>query len=217
MQHQPIKAELLKAVEKVLEHGKFILGAEVIELENKFAEYCGARYAIGVDNGTSALCLAMQALGIGIDDEVITVPNPFLASASSIALVGAKPVFVDVGEDLNMDAAKLESAITPQTKAILPVHLTGRPANMAPIQEIAQRHGIDIIEDCAQAVGARYHDKHVGTFGIIGCFSLHPMKTLNAIGDGGMIITNDEAVARFLRKARNHGFADRDHCEFWSH
>ncbi len=217
LQHRPLKPQLLAAVERVLDHGQFILGPEVSAFEERFAAYCETQYAIGVDNGTSALFLVLRALGIGPGDEVITPPNSFLASASCIALVGARPVFVDVRDDFNIDPGLLEDAITPRTRAIIPVHLTGRPADMHPILEIAQRHGIHVVEDCAQAVGARYHDQRVGSFGVAGCFSLHPLKTLNAVGDGGVITTNDSALYEMLRKARNHGLRNRDECEFWSH
>jgi dTDP-4-amino-4,6-dideoxygalactose transaminase len=217
LQHQHIKKELLQAVERVLDHGRFILGPEVTEFEREFAAFCGARYAVGVDNGTSALYLSLRAIGVGPGDEVITVPNSFLASASSIALTGARPVFVDVRDDYNMDPELLQAVVTPSTKAILPVHLTGRPADMYPILEVARRNGLRVIEDCAQAVGGRYGGQHVGTFGLVGCFSLHPLKTLNAVGDGGLIITDDETIYHFLLKARDHGMPNRDECEFWSH
>ena len=217
LQHQTIKGELLQAMEQVLDHGQFILGPEVRTFEEQFAAYCGTRYAVGVDNGTSALYLVMRALGIGPGDEVITAPNSFLASASSIALTGARPAFVDVRDDYNMDPGLLEAAITPRTRAIIPVHLTGRPADMRPIMETSQRHGLYVIEDCAQAVGARYHGQRVGSFGIAGCFSLHPLKNLNAVGDGGVITTNDPDLCDKLRRARNHGLRNRDECEFWSY
>ena len=217
LQHRAIKGELLRAIEQVLDHGQFILGPEVSAFEEQFAAYCSTRYAVGVDNGTSALYLVMRALGIGPGDEVITAPNSFLASASSIALTGARPAFVDVRDDYNMDPGLLEAAITPRTRAIIPVHLTGRPADMRPIMETSQRHGLYVIEDCAQAVGARYHGQRVGSFGIAGCFSLHPLKTLNAVGDGGIITTNDPDLYEKLRKARNHGLRNRDECEFWSY
>lgn len=216
LQHRAIKAELCQAVEQVLDHGQFILGPEVCAFEAQFAAYCGTRYAVGVDNGTSALYLVMRALGIGVGDEVITAPNSFLASASCIALTGARPVFVDVRDDYNLNPDLLEAAITPRTRAILPVHLTGRPADMHPIVEIAGRYGLSVIEDCAQAVGARYYGQCVGSFGIAGCFSLHPLKTLNAIGDGGIITTDDAELYDRLCKARNHGLRNRDECEFWS-
>jgi dTDP-4-amino-4,6-dideoxygalactose transaminase len=217
LQHQAIKEQLLNAVEKVLDHGQFILGPEVRAFEERFAAYCGTRYAVGVDNGTSALFLVMRALGIGSGDEVITAPNSFLASASSIALAGGRPVLVDVRNDYNMNPDLLEDAISPRTKAIMPVHLTGRPADMHPIMEVAQHHGLYVIEDCAQAVGARYHDQRVGSFGIAGCFSLHPLKNLNAVGDGGVITTDDPELYETLLKARNHGLRNRDECEFWSY
>jgi len=217
LQHQAIKERLLNAVGKVLDHGQFILGPEVRSFEERFAAYCGTRYAVGVDNGTSALFLVMRALGIGSDDEVITAPNSFLASASSIALTGARPLLVDVRNDYNMNPDLLEDVITPRTKAIMPVHLTGRSADMHPIMEIARRHDLYVIEDCAQAVGARYHGQRVGSFGIAGCFSLHPLKNLNAVGDGGVITTDDPELYETLLKARNHGLRNRDECEFWSY
>ncbi len=215
-QHGKIKDELLQAMANVLDHGLFISGPEVGEFEERFAEYCGARYAVGVGNGTDALILTLKALGIGAGDEVITAPNSFLASASAIALTGATPVFVDVRNDFNLDPNLLETAITPKTRAILPVHLTGRAADMLPILATAGKHGLAVIEDAAQAVGAGYHGQKVGSFGNAGCFSLHPLKNLNACGDGGVITTNDEGVYRYLLKARNHGLRNRDGCEFWS-
>jgi len=216
LQHRAIKAELLAAVEQVLDHGGFILGPEVSAFEERFAAYCGTRFAVGVDNGTSALLLTLRALGIGPGDEVITAPNSFLASASCVALAGARPVFVDVGDDYNINPDLVEAAITPASRAIIPVHLTGRPADMTAILEVANRHGLYVIEDCAQAVGAAYRGRRVGSFGIAGCFSLHPLKTLNAAGDGGIVTTDDPGLYEELRKARNHGLRSRDECEFWS-
>lgn len=217
LQHQSIQSELLQAVEKVLKTGDFIQGEEVRLFENRFAEYCGCKYAVGVANGTDALILTMKALGIKTGDEVITVPNSFLATASSIALVRAHPVFVDVRDDLNINPDMIEEAITPRTKAIIPVHLTGRPVDMKPILEIAEKNGIWVIEDAAQAVGAKYHEQRVGSFGIAGCFSLHPLKNLNACGDGGMITTDDDGLYEKLLKFRNHGLKSRDECEFWGY
>jgi dTDP-4-amino-4,6-dideoxygalactose transaminase len=211
-----MKAELLEAMERVLDHGQFILGPEVAAFEQRIADYCGVPHAIGVDNGTNALILVLQALGIGPGDEVITAPNSFLASASCIALVGARPVFVDVRADFTLDPELIERAITPRTKAILPVHLTGRPADMEAILAVAARHGLQVVEDCAQAIGAELGGRKVGTFGVAGCFSLHPLKILNAVGDGGFITTRDADLARILRQARNHGLRTRDACEFWS-
>lgn len=215
-QHKELKASLVKAAEEVMESGQFILGPQVTKFEEAFARYCGVGYAVGVDNGTNALLIALKALGIGEEDEVITAPNSFLASASSIALAGARPVFVDVNDEFTLDPQLLERAITPRTKAVVPVHLTGRPARMNKIKEIAGRHGLHVVEDCAQAVGASLNGQKVGSFGAAGCFSFHPLKILNAVGDGGMIVTNDGDYYRQLLKARNHGLRNRDECEFWS-
>jgi dTDP-4-amino-4,6-dideoxygalactose transaminase len=215
-QHHPLKAELLEACASVLDHGQFVLGPEVAEFEERFAELCGVRYAVGVDNGTSALLLSLRSLGVGEGDEVITAANSFLASASSIALTGARPVLVDVRDDFCIDPAQVEQAITPRTRAIMPVHLTGCPADMTALCRIAERHQIPIVEDAAQAVGALSQGKRVGSFGSTGCFSLHPLKILNAVGDGGVITTNDPALFAQLVKARNHGLVDRDECAFWS-
>jgi dTDP-4-amino-4,6-dideoxygalactose transaminase len=217
LQHRALKEKLLEAAGKVLDHGNFILGPEVSSFEERFAAYCGTRFAVGVNNGTSALFLVLRSLGIGSGDEVITATNSFLASASAIALAGARPVLVDVRDDYNIDPEVLEAAITPRTKAVIPVHLTGRPADMTAIVDIAQRRGLHLVEDCAQAIGAAYRRQRVGSFGIAGCFSLHPLKTLNAVGDGGVITTNDSNLYAILRKARNHGLRNRDECEFWSY
>ena len=187
------------------------------EFEERFAAYCGTSHAVGVSSGTSALYLTLQCLGIGPGDEVITPANSFLASASSIALTGARPVFVDVGENYNIDPARIETVITAKTRAIMPVHLTGRPADMHGILEIADAHRLHVVEDCAQSVGARFHNQPVGSFGVAGCFSLHPLKNLSAAGDGGVVTTNDAELNEKLRKARNHGLRNRDECEFWSH
>ncbi len=211
-----LKEALLRAAERVMRHGQFILGPEVESFENEFAKLCGTKFAVGTDNCTSALTLVMRGLGIGNGDEVITVPNSFLASASSIVLAGARPVFVDVGEDSNMDPDALRDAITPRTKAILPVHWTGRMADMDAILAVADAHDIPVIEDAAQAVGARYKERSAGSIGRAGCFSFHPLKNLGACGDAGIVVTDDEELASFLRLARNHGLRDRDTCEFWS-
>jgi len=211
-----IRAELLAAVERVLAHGGFVLGAEVERFEARFAELCGTRCAVGVANGTAALTLTLRALGIGPGDEVITAPNSFLASVSAIVLAGARPVLADVRADLNIDPRAIEAAITPRTRAIVPVHLTGRPADVDAIGEIAARHGLAVVEDAAQAVGAEHRGRRVGGLGTAGCFSLHPLKNLAAAGDGGVITTDDDALAARLRQARNHGLCDRDTCEFFS-
>lgn len=215
-QHAPLKAELLAAIERVLDRGDFILGAEVATFEERFAATIGVRHAIGVNSGTDALILALRALDVGPGDEVITVPNSFVASVSCIELTGARTVLVDVDDTYNIDPEAIAAAITPRTKAILPVHLTGRPAKMDRIREIASAAGIAIVEDAAQAVLAEFDGVKVGALGTIGCFSLHPLKTLNACGDGGIITTDDDAVAERLRWLRNLGLRTRDDCVEWA-
>lgn len=215
-QHRPLKRELLEACERVIDHGQFVLGPELTRFEERFAGLAGTRFAIGVDNGTNALTLALKGLGIGPGDEVITAANSFLASASSIALAGAVPVLVDVLDDLTIDPEQVDRAVTPRTRGVMPVHLTGRPADMAAINEIAKRRRIAVVEDAAQAVGAEFQGKRVGSLGSAGCFSLHPLKILNAVGDGGVITTCDHALSDYLGVARNHGLKNRDECAFWS-
>lgn len=217
IQAQSLRAELLSAVDALLSRGDFILGKEVAGFEQRFAELCGTRHALGVANGTDALVMALKALGIGAHDEVVTVANSFLASTAAIALAGAKPVFVDVREDYNIDPQLIEGAITSRTKAILPVHLTGKAADMQPILEIAHRHNLHVIEDAAQAVNASYRGKSVGSFGIINCFSLHPLKNLNACGDAGVMTTDDDVLAEKLRQMRNHGLRNRDESVFFAY
>ena len=214
--HAAIRSELLDAVGRVIDHGAFILGPEVERFESAFANLCGVAHAIGVANGTDALMLALKAIDVGPGDEVITAPNSFVASASCIALVGARAVFVDVLDDYMLDPNLVERAITSKTKAILPVHLTGRAADMTSLCEIASRHHLAIIEDAAQAVLAEHRGRRVGSFGRIGCFSLHPLKTLNACGDAGVITTNDEKLAQRLRVLRNLGLRTRDDCVEWA-
>jgi dTDP-4-amino-4,6-dideoxygalactose transaminase len=215
-QHAAIKAELHDALDRVLNHGHFILGEEVEEFERLFAELCQSPFAIGVNSGTDALILALRALGIGPGDEVITAPNSFVASAGCIVQVGAKPVFADVREDFNLDPALLEKAITPRTKAILPVHLTGRPADMDAIMDIARRHHLRVIEDAAQAVTAEHRGRRVGSFGDAGCFSLHPLKTLNACGDGGVVVTHNRELCEKIQLMRNLGLRTRENAVLWS-
>ena len=217
LQNRLIKDELLDIVSGLLDSGQFILGEDLVNFENSFARLCGTKYAIGVANGTDALFLSMKVIGIQQGDEVITAPNSYLASASSIYLAGATPVFADVRNDFNIDPEKIRKAISPRTKAIIPVHLTGHPADMDAILAIAQEHHLAVIEDGAQAICAEYKDKPVGSFGNLGCFSLHPLKNLSACGDGGVITTNDEDLYQKLVKARNHGLRNRDECEFWSY
>jgi len=217
LQHKPIKEEILSAIGNVLENGQFILGDELSKFEKSFAELSGTKYALGVANGTDALFMSLKAIGIKQGDEVITAPNSFLASASSIVITGGTPVFADVKDDFNLDPEKVEKAITSKTKAIIAVHLTGRPAPMDELMAIAKKHNLHIIEDGAQAIGAEYKGKRVGSFGTTGCFSLHPLKNLAAGGDGGVITTNDDAIYKYLLVARNHGLKNRDECAFWSY
>ena len=215
-QHAPIKDKLLEAVGKVLDHGKFVLGEEVAEFEQRFTKLCDVQYAVALNSGTDALILAMRALGIGSGDEVITVANSFITSTSCIICAGAKPVFVDVGEDYLMNPALIEQAITPRTKAILPVHWTGQPADIAAIMAIAKKHKLFVIEDCAQAISAEYKGRRVGSWGDMGCFSLHPLKTLNACGDGGVITTASKVLYEKLHSLRNNGFYQNDEWIYWS-
>lgn len=211
-----IKDELLQAVENVLDSGHYILGPEVTAFEREFAEYCQTKFSVGVANGTCALHLVLRGVGLKEGDEVITAPNSFIASASSIALSGAKPVFVDIGDDGNMDPEKLEGVITNRTRAIVPVHLTGRPAKMLDIMDIAERYKLFVLEDAAQAVGASLRGKRVGSWGHAACFSLHPLKNLHAFGDGGIVTSQDPDLLAQLCKSRNHGLANREQCDFWS-
>jgi dTDP-4-amino-4,6-dideoxygalactose transaminase len=216
-QHKNIKSELIEAFSGIIESGQFILGEEVKKFEKSFANLCGTKYVVGVANGTDALFLTMKALGIGKGDEVITAPNSFLASASSIAIAGATPVFADVRDDFNLDPEKVRKAITPKTKGIIAVHLTGRPAPMAELSDIAKQYNLYLIEDAAQAICAEYKGKRVGGLGVAGCFSLHPLKNLSACGDGGVITTNNDDLFNYLIKARNHGLKNRDESDFWSY
>lgn len=210
------KKELMNAFEAVLDSGQYIMGPEVSAFEREFAQYCQTEFAVGIASGTCALHLVMRNLNFREGDEVITAPNSFIATASSIALTGARPVFVDIQPDLNIDPSKIEAAITPRTKAIMPVHLTGRPAQMVEIMEIADKYKLFVIEDAAQAIGARLNKQSVGSWGHAACFSLHPLKNLHAFGDGGMTVTNDLSLLDNLAKARNHGLRNRDQCDFWS-
>ncbi len=215
-QNLAIKQKLVNAAERVIEHGQLINGPEVSILETKLAKYLGVDNVVSVSNGTAALYLSLRGLGIGIGDEVITVANSYLATVSSIVLTGATPVLVDVDSSMNMDPNLLEKVITNKTKAILPVHLTGKPAMIEEICEIAQKYNLHVIEDAAQAIGAQYKGRKIGSFGKTACFSLHPLKNLSALGDGGFVATNDKELANWISKARNHGHSSRDECEFWS-
>jgi dTDP-4-amino-4,6-dideoxygalactose transaminase len=205
-QYRDIKDEIDTAVLRVLENAQFILGPEVLAFEKEFATYCGTAEAIGLNSGTSALHLALLAAGVGPGDEVITVPFTFVATAAAIVYAGAKPVFVDIEPvTFNMDVEKVEAAITPRTKAIIPVHLFGHPADMDPILAIARKHGLVVIEDAAQAHGAEYKGRRVGGIGDMGCFSFYPGKNLGACGEGGAVVTNNVEYAHKIRMLRDWG------------
>ena len=205
-QHLALKDELLAAVERVFESTQFVLGTEVAAFEEEFAAYSGTAYGIAVNTGTSALHLALLAAGVGPGDEVITVPMTFVATAAAICYTGAKPVFVDVDPvTYTMDPSKIEAAITPRTKAVLPVHLYGQPADMDPILDLAARYGLPVIEDAAQAHGAKYKGRPCGSIGQLGCFSFYPGKNLGACGEGGMVTTSNPEFARQLRMLRDWG------------
>ena len=211
-QHKALKEKLLAAMSDVLEAGEFVLGPQVQEFEERFAKLCGTKFAVGVNSGTDAIILALRALDVGPGDEVITVPNGFISTLAAVTLTGARPVLVDVGDDYNLNPHLLEKAITPKTKAIIPVHLTGRPCRMDEILNIANEHNVPVVEDAAQAVSAEFNGQKVGSFGVAGCFSLHPLKTLNACGDGGVLTTNVTKIYEAARVMRNNGFRNRDEC-----
>lgn len=202
--------EIAPLIKEIFLSGQFISNEKVEEFEKNFALYCGSKYAVALNSGTDALIFALKSLGIKQGDEVITVSNSFIATANSIEEVGATPIFVDVGDDLLMDVSKIKDAITPKTKAIIPVHLMGSVCNMDTIIDIANEYNLKIIEDAAQSVGSKYKDKKTGTFGIIGCFSLHPLKNLSGVTDGGIITTDNEEIAIHIKQLRNHGLVDRD-------
>jgi dTDP-4-amino-4,6-dideoxygalactose transaminase len=213
-QTESLRGELAAAIARVLDSGWYILGREVAAFEQEFAAFCGARHAVGVANGTEAIQLAALALGIGPGDEVITVPNAGVPGVAAIVLTGARPVFVDVDEhSYNLDPARLEAAITSRTRAVMPVHLYGRTAALEPILEAARRHGLYVVEDCAQSHGARYQSNVSGTWGHVGCFSFYPTKNLGALGDGGLVITDDDGIAQRLRQLRVYGWTRKYYSE----
>lgn len=203
---------LHKALSDTLDAGDFIMGGPVQELESRLAKLCGTKHAISVNSGYDALALSLEAMGIGPGDEVITAVNSFVATAGAIARVGAIPVFCDIAEDYNIDPFQIERHITPRTKAIIPVHLTGQCARMDEINEIACRHGLLCLEDAAQAIGASYKGRPAGSWGIAAAFSLHPLKNFHVLGDGGFVTTNDDGLAERIKLLRNHGLVDRDTC-----
>jgi dTDP-4-amino-4,6-dideoxygalactose transaminase len=205
-QYARIRAEVDAAMARVLESTAFIKGDDCGAFESEFAQYCGTRHAVGVANGTDALIVALRAFGVGPGDDVVTVANTFIATGEAIVLNGARPVFVDVDPaTFTMDPARLERAITPKTKVVLPVHLYGHPADMEPILDIARRHGLPVLEDAAQAHGAEIAGRRVGSLGHAACFSFYPGKNLGAYGDAGMVVSGDGEFAARVRQIANHG------------
>lgn len=205
-QYESIKGETDKKVLEILSSAQYIMGENVKEFEKEISKYLGVKHSISVGNGTDSLVIALKALGIGEGDEVITTPYTFFATAESISFVGATPVFVDVNIDTyNIDPAKIEEKITNKTKAIMPVHIFGQPCDMDPINEIAKKHNLKVIEDACQAIGSEYKGKMIGTLSDIACFSFFPTKNLGCAGDGGMIVTNDDNLATICRAMRTHG------------
>lgn len=214
-EYRPYKNEIISAIESVMESGQYIGGQLVERLESQLAEYCGTQFAVTLNSGTDALIFSLMALGIKPGDEVIIPANSFVATANSVLLAGGIPVFVDIGyNDVNLDPEAMAKAITKKTKAVIPVHLSGKPAKMVRIMEICRQADIPVIEDAAQAFGARIRNKRTGCMGDIGCFSFHPLKNLGCMGDGGCIVTNNEQVAHTVQLLRNHGLKDRDTCLF---
>jgi dTDP-4-amino-4,6-dideoxygalactose transaminase len=209
-QYLSYKSEIDKAISRVLNGGWYIIGEETRAFEEEFARYVGVSYAIGVGSGTDAIHLALRTCGIGKDDEVVTVSHTAVATVAAIELAGATPVLVDIEEDFyTLDPEKLEKVITKNTKAIIPVHLYGQPANLDPILEIAKKFNLIVIEDCAQAHGAMYKDKKIGSYGDMACFSFYPTKNLGAVGDGGIVVTDNKDLAEKARSLREYGWAER--------
>jgi len=205
-QYAPLKEELDAAVLRVMAHGRFINGPEVAEFEKAVADYVGAKHAIGVASGTDALLVALRAVGVGPDTEVIMPTFTFFATAGTVHNLGAKPVFIDIDPDTyNLDPARIEAVISNKTRAIMPVHLFGQCADMTPLLKVADAHGIPVVEDAAQALSASYGERMAGTIGKLGCFSFFPTKNLGCLGDGGLIVTDDDELSELIRKLKAHG------------
>jgi dTDP-4-amino-4,6-dideoxygalactose transaminase len=212
VQYRELKVEIDQAISGVLDSSYFILGPQGKALEEEMADYLGVKHAIGVASGTDALHLALRAAGLQAGDEIITTPFTFIATAEAIAYVGATPVFVDIDpKTFNIDIQQVEQAVTAKTKAILPVHLFGQPADLSPIKELCDAKNLLLVEDCAQSCGATYAGKMTGAWGDLGCFSFFPSKNLGCFGDGGLISTDDDALAEEIRVLRNHGSRERYH------
>lgn len=208
---------ILEKISKVVTDGDFTLGSAVNAFEQQFANIIGVRHAIGVGSGTDAIFLSLKALGIKPGDEVITSPFTFYATVGAIVTAGAKPVFVDISDDLNINSEKIEAAITNRTKVIVPIHWAGQPCNMAKLMSVAHKNKLYVVEDACHAIGASSQEGNMGAIGTTGCFSLHPLKNLNVWGDGGIICTNSGSLANQLRLLRNHGLADRETCEVFGY
>ena len=215
-QNSNVRQDLRDAFDEVLDSGHYIQGPQVRSFEDEFAQYCDANFATGTSNGTCSLHLVLGAMGVGPGDEVITAPNSFFASAAAIALVGARVVFADVREDANLDPDAVEAAVTNRTKVIMPVHLTGRPVDSDRLQAIADRHGLLVLEDAAQAVGSSFRGQRVGSWGDAASFSLHPLKSLHAFGDAGIVTSKSQDLVSQVSQRKNHGLVDRSTCAAWS-
>jgi len=211
------RKDLLPIIDKVLSTGQFVGGKEVEKFEKNILKYTDTKYAVSLNSGTDALTLALKLLGVEKKDEVITPPNSFIASASCIAHVGAKPIFVDVNEDLNLNPELIENKISKKTKAIIVVHLTGKMADMVKINKIAKKYKIKVIEDAAQSIGSKFNNKFAGSYGQVGCFSAHPLKNLNTFGDSGYLVTNNKFIAEKVKKLSNHGMENRNTVKYFGY
>ena len=209
--------DILAKIREVVVRGDFTLGCEVDELEREYADLCGARHAVAVGSGTDALLLSLKAAGVAEGDEVITTPFTFYATVGAIVTAGGTPVFVDVGDDYNIDGAQIASKISKNTKAIMPVHWSGRPCEMDVIESVAKKHGIPVVIDACHAICSSYKGRKVGELGTASCFSFHPLKNLNVWGDGGIVTTNSTHIANQLRLLRNHGLVTRDRCQVFAY
>ena len=209
--------KIFSKIEKLVKKSDFTLGEEVNNFEKKFARLVGCKFAVGVGSGTDALFLSLKAYGFGNGDEVITTPYTFYATIGAIVTAGCKPVFVDISDDMNIDVEKIEKKISKKTKAIIPVHWTGKPCNMNKIKTLAKKYNLKIIEDACHSIKAKYNNKSAGNLGNIGCFSFHPLKNLNVWGDGGIITTNSIKISNKLRLLRNHGLVSRDRCSVFGY
>ena len=208
-------SEIAKGWDALIKSADFTLGSFMEKFEREFADYIGSPYCIATNNGTDALILGLKAIGIGPGDEVITPCNSFYATAGAIVAVGATPVFCDVDDRFQTDVADAAKRVTPRTKALVPVHWAGASPDMEKVMNLAQAHDLLVLEDACMAIGGKFSGQSPGTFGNIGAFSMHPLKTLNVMGDGGMVVTEDEDLFRWMLKYRNHGMVDRDHIDFW--